>query len=161
MFVDKIDFTFDEYQANVLRTANRELDWNETIENCLYGLIGELAEIIENLNTDNVFLNVFVGIGKSAEDIKKYKYHGKELDKANYEEKLYLALLTIAEHNTKFNIQETANLQKELGDLQYYHTWLCDVLGYEASEVAQANVEKLRKRYGDGFSVEKSLNRQD
>lgn len=38
--MNQINYEFDEYQANVLRTANRDLNWNETVENCLLERIG-------------------------------------------------------------------------------------------------------------------------
>lgn len=160
--MNRIDFGMEEYQANVLRTARRELSWNETIENCLYGLIGELAEIVESLNPqDNQFFSTFIEYGKLAETVKKHKYHGKLMKKGDYEENLYKALITLASQDSSFNPEATNDLTKELGDMLYYQTWLIDTLGHELSEVAQLNVEKLRKRYGEGFSIEKSLNRKD
>lgn len=160
--MNRIDFTFDEYQANVLRTANRDLDWNETIENCLYGLIGELGEIVESLNPkDNVLFSQLIAFGKMTEVVKKHKYHGKLIKQEDYPSEVYKALEMLINEECSFTVLETANLKKELGDHLYYQTWLTDTLGFDASEVAQENVEKLRKRYGDGFSVEKSLNRKD
>jgi NTP pyrophosphatase (non-canonical NTP hydrolase) len=159
--MDRVDFTFDEYQANVLRTANRRLDWSQTVENCLLGLIGELGEIVDQLNPDNQLLASFVTFSKIMERIKKAKYHGKPLAANEYPEQVATAIKTFIDLDSRFNVKETANLKKELGDLQYYHTWLVDTLGFDASEVAQENVDKLRKRYGEGFSVEASLNRID
>lgn len=159
--MNRVDFTFDEYQACVLRTANRTLDWNQTVENCLFGLIGELGEIVEGFGYINpVFESVYMQ-GQFADDIKKEKYHGKIADLSKYPENLHATFKACVEYKPSFEVSETANLVKELGDLLYYLTWLIDTLGYEASEVAQQNVEKLRKRYGDGFSVEASLNRKN
>jgi hypothetical protein len=33
-------------------------------------------------------------------------------------------------------------------------------LGYNLDDIAQANVDKLRARYPEGFSEERSINRQ-
>lgn len=48
----------------------------------------------------------------------------------------------------------------ELGDLLWFAGELCDVLGVDLGDVARFNVEKLKTRYPDGFSTEKSLNRE-
>jgi len=70
-----------------------------------------------------------------AEHFKKHWFHGKELD--------------------------IDKVKLEIGDIMFYCAWLSDVLGFELSQVGEAVTDKLRKRYGDGFSVEKSLNRKD
>lgn len=38
---------------------------------------------------------------------------------------------------------------------------LCNVIGIELEDVANSNIEKLLKRYPDGFSILDSLNRED
>ena len=50
-------------------------------------------------------------------------------------------------------------LQKELGDVLWYVAMLATKCGLDLDLVAQANIEKLRKRYPDGFSTERSKNR--
>ena len=52
-------------------------------------------------------------------------------------------------------------LKKELGDVLWYVAAIAHWYGFDLSDVASANVEKLRKRYPDGFSVEASRNRGD
>lgn len=52
-------------------------------------------------------------------------------------------------------------LKKEIGDVLWYAAALAAHFGLTLEEVAQANVEKLRKRYPDGFSTEASLARVD
>ena len=50
-------------------------------------------------------------------------------------------------------------LIKELGDVLWYVAHAASVLGVTLDDVAAANVEKLRRRYPDGFSSERSINR--
>lgn len=54
------------------------------------------------------------------------------------------------------NPEETA---KELGDILWALNNLADLLGYSLEEIAEMNIEKLRNRYGENFSVEGSVNR--
>ena len=48
---------------------------------------------------------------------------------------------------------------EELGDVMWFVAELCDCVDVSMDEVAARNVEKLRKRYPDGFSAERSINR--
>lgn len=50
-------------------------------------------------------------------------------------------------------------LVKELGDVLWYVAELCSTIGVDMGDVASANVKKLKKRYPDGFSKERSINR--
>ena len=50
---------------------------------------------------------------------------------------------------------------KELGDVLWYVAEACTVLGLDLEDVAERNIEKLRARYPDGFSEERSRNRTD
>jgi NTP pyrophosphatase (non-canonical NTP hydrolase) len=53
------------------------------------------------------------------------------------------------------------DLEKELGDVLWYVADLASQVGLTLEEVAAANIEKLRKRYPNGFSQEASQNRSD
>ena len=49
---------------------------------------------------------------------------------------------------------------KELGDILFYFTSMCDLIGTDVDEVRKLNIEKLTKRYPDGvFDKERSINR--
>lgn len=50
-------------------------------------------------------------------------------------------------------------LIKEMGDTLWYLAFGADCLGMTLNEIAEANKAKLRARYPDGFSVERSVNR--
>ena len=56
---------------------------------------------------------------------------------------------------------EISSLSKEVGDLLWYITLLCDTVGLTLDDVMQMNVEKLRKRYPDGFDPQRSQKRQE
>ena len=50
---------------------------------------------------------------------------------------------------------------KELGDVLWYVTELCNATGIALEEVLQANVVKLKARYPDGWSATDSITRKD
>lgn len=49
----------------------------------------------------------------------------------------------------------------ELGDLMWFIAEFCDVLRIGMDEAAKRNIEKLKKRYPEGFSEERSRNREE
>jgi NTP pyrophosphatase (non-canonical NTP hydrolase) len=71
--------------------------------------------------------------GEFADHIKKGLHHGHKIDR-DY-------------------------LTKELGDVLWYVAVAADKLGIALEAVANQNIEKLEKRYPDGFDEEKSRNR--
>lgn len=71
--------------------------------------------------------------GETADHIKKYLGHGHHLD--------------------------IDKVKKELGDVLWYIATLASYLNIDLDDVAEENIAKLTKRYGDSFSVEKSVNR--
>ena len=71
--------------------------------------------------------------GEFADHIKKHLYQGHKID-ADY-------------------------LINELGDIMWYVAVAAERLGFNLSEVMEINIEKLKKRYPNGFEVEKSINR--
>lgn len=72
--------------------------------------------------------------GEVADLIKKFLGHGHNLDRAK--------------------------LSAELGDVLFYIAWLCSMFDLGLSDVAYENIAKLAARYPDGFSSERSRNRE-
>src|SRR5579859_250110 len=56
---------------------------------------------------------------------------------------------------------DRARLEKELGDVLWYVAALCTQLGLGLDDVMQTNIDKLLKRYPDGFSSADSQRRVD
>lgn len=97
-----------------------------------------LTTLNKELTKDQVLLNGMMGLcGESGEAIdllKKHLCHGHDLDK----DKLIL----------------------ELGDIAWYLAVAAYALDISLEEVLKLNIEKLKKRYPDGFSKENSINRK-
>ena len=53
------------------------------------------------------------------------------------------------------------HLKKELGDELWMLSEACTAMGWTLEDVAQTNISKLKDRYPDGFSAEKSLHRKE
>ena len=101
----------------------------------------KLAMTTQNpaLSERDVLLNGVMGLcgesGEAIDIVKKWLAQGHELDKAH--------------------------LAKELGDIAWYLAETATALGLTLEEILQANIDKLRARYPEGFSTEKSLHREE
>ena len=51
------------------------------------------------------------------------------------------------------------HLASELGDVAWYLAMSAYAIGYDLESIFKINIEKLKKRYPNGFESEKSLNR--
>ena len=102
----------DEYANEVLRTIPLG-DNDDLVANFALGLAGESGEVVD--------------------EIKKYLYHGHDLDKGK--------------------------IGKELGDVMWYVFALCHATGIDPLGVVAGNVMKLRLRYPDGFDERRSRDR--
>lgn len=54
-----------------------------------------------------------------------------------------------------------AQLANELGDVLWYLSRAADAIGYKLLDIALLNLDKLHKRYPNGFSEEDSVKRVD
>lgn len=61
-------------------------------------------------------------------------------------------------HEHSLNIDD---VQKEVGDILWYIAMMCDSFGFSMDKIADMNIEKLMKRYPDGFSALASKNREE
>lgn len=52
-------------------------------------------------------------------------------------------------------------MEKELGDVCWYIAMICHALGLNLEDVMRVNIDKLKKRYPNGFSEQDSINRQE
>lgn len=100
----------------------------------------KLAQRTSNtkLKSDKL-LNGLMGLngeaGECIDVLKKYYFQGHELDKDK--------------------------IIDELGDVLWYIGEICQGLGIAMEDVAIHNIEKLKKRYPNGFEKERSLHRKD
>lgn len=62
-------------------------------------------------------------------------------------------------HGHPLNDETLLHLKKETGDLMWYVMLNCFANGWDPAEVLQVNIEKLKARYPEGFSTERSMNR--
>lgn len=63
--------------------------------------------------------------------------------------------------NYQGHILDKDAIMKELGDVAWYIALACQGLGVTMQEVFQMNVDKLKKRYPDGFNAWMSRNRTE
>lgn len=95
--------------------------------------------IINGVTVDALMVNGLIGLngeaGEAIDILKKHLFHGHELD---------------IEH-----------LAKELGDVAWYLAVTAKAIGYDLETIFQMNIDKLKARYPDGFSTEKSLHRAE
>lgn len=89
------------------------------------------------LNKRDVLINSVMGLcgeaGEAIDIVKKWMAHGHELDR---------------EH-----------LAKELGDIAWYLAEAATALDMSLEDILRANIEKLRKRYPQGFDTARSQTR--
>ena len=90
-----------------------------------------------NLSDKDILINGVMGLcgesGEAIDIVKRHLAQGHDLDK---------------EH-----------LAKELGDIAWYLAETATVLGYTLEDILQMNIDKLKRRYPDGFDTERSLHR--
>lgn len=90
------------------------------------------------LSEKDVLINGVMGLcgeaGECIDLVKKHLAQGHELDKER--------------------------LAKELGDVAWYLAETATAIGYPLEIVFQMNIDKLKKRYPEGFEAQKSIHRE-
>jgi len=71
------------------------------------------------------------------------------------------AIDIVKKHLAQGHALDTQRLAKELGDVAWYLAETATAIGYELQDILLMNLEKLQKRYPEGFTVEDSINRHD
>ena len=91
------------------------------------------------LSRKDVLINSVMGLcgesGEAIDIVKKWLAQGHELDKVH--------------------------LAKELGDIAWYLAEAATALDMDLEDIFQANIEKLKKRYPDGFAAGRSVDRTE
>lgn len=59
------------------------------------------------------------------------------------------------------HIIDEAHLKKEISDCQWFIAEFCTAMGWKLGDVMTLNINKLKCRYPEGFSADKSLHRQE
>ncbi len=87
------------------------------------------------LSKKDVLINSVMGLcgesGEAIDIVKKWLAQGHELDKER--------------------------LAKELGDIAWYLAEAATALDVSLEQILQANIDKLKKRYPDGFESQRSM----
>lgn len=90
-------------------------------------------------NPEELLVNGVMGLagesGECIDMVKKWRFQGHKLD---------------------FEV-----LARELGDVAWYLAVTAFSIGYDLETILQMNVDKLKERYPDGFSAERSQHREE
>ena len=132
----------NEYQDLAMRTNDRK--GTDRVINALTKSIINSCEIVNSDSKEmtkdlggifNACLGLSGEVGELNDMIKKWIFHEKQFDE---------------EH-----------AKKELGDVMWYVAMMCESFGWGLDEILQMNVDKLKARYPQGFSVELANNRKE
>lgn len=118
-----------EYQEQANRTNDGKstLRLLEKVENdFIYPEMGELI---------NACLGLPGEVGEVCDMIKKWIFHGSEID--------------------------VLHVKKEIGDIMWYVALMCTAFHFDLDDVMETNIEKLKARYPDGFDTMRSNNRSE
>lgn len=89
--------------------------------------------------TRSMLMNAALGMagesGEVADIVKKHTFQGHDLD--------------------------VNHVAEEIGDVLWYVAIGAEAIGLSLGEVAQFNIEKLKRRYPDGFDKSRSINREE
>ena len=66
----------------------------------------------------------------------------------------------VKKHLAQGHPLDREKVAKELGDVAWYLAETAHAIGYDLEDILQMNIDKLRKRYPDGFDAEASIHRE-
>ena len=96
-----------------------------------------LKTLNKNLDKKEILINSVMGLcgesGEAIDLVKKHLYQGHELDKERF--------------------------AKELGDIAWYLAEAAHAINMDLDDIFKLNIEKLEKRYPNGFNQNNSINR--
>lgn len=61
-------------------------------------------------------------------------------------------------HEAEFDEE---HLKKELGDICWYVAMMCEAFNWNLDDILSMNIDKLKKRYPDGFDVYRANHREE
>lgn len=97
-----------------------------------------MTTLNRDLSQKDILINAVMGLcgesGEATDIVKKHLFQGHDLDKEK--------------------------LAKELGDIAWYLAEAATALNIDLDDIFAANIEKLRKRYPEGFDASRSINRK-
>ena len=97
-----------------------------------------MTTLNRDLSQKDILINAVMGLcgesGEATDIVKKHLFQGHDLDKEK--------------------------LAKELGDIAWYLAEAATALNIDLDDIFTANIEKLRKRYPEGFDASRSINRE-
>ena len=98
-----------------------------------------LRTLNPELDKNEMLLNSVMGLcgesGEAIDLVKKHRMHGHPFDRGKF--------------------------AKELGDIAWYLAEAAAAIDMDLDEVLQLNIDKLKKRYPEGFETEKSIHREE
>lgn len=139
--------TGNEYQKLAMRTNDglsspRLVDWvgaKDALLTSAYHLQPGTKFPEAELNSAGGVIHACLGlsgeVGELTDMMKKAVFHEKTLDEDH--------------------------LAKELGDVLWYVALFCESAGWDLDEIMQLNIDKLKKRYPEGFDVDRANNRKE
>ena len=98
-----------------------------------------MTTLNRSLSQKDMLINAVMGLcgesGEATDIVKKHLFQGHDLDREK--------------------------LAKELGDIAWYLAEAATALDLDLEDIFDANIEKLKLRYPEGFDAERSIHREN
>jgi NTP pyrophosphatase (non-canonical NTP hydrolase) len=181
--------TFNEYQGLAARTANKHDNEEYNYILGLDGETGELVDAVKKCTFHGHVIDK-VYVKKEAGDVLWYSSQLARLfdidlsdtfdkfdqmrelyDNTNQKQVMIISSINISKavgiaaafmyERINGNFLHRLNLERQLVSILTDLSFLLIIAGLDIREVAQANLDKLMARYPEGFSEERSINREE